>query len=244
MSAIDFAQKNAGKRVIIPSYILPAGIQELFLPDGFKFYAQIVGYVDDAHVVVEFEDELFRAQCWPVYDDVKLVISRNDFYDPKQPMAMAVNYLLVKEIKKLQVDNAGHFIAGIEKPKVIPPTPYPSKCKICKAPARRNDGLTMCSNRACSSRQKLLKKIGFKQRKFNLIRCACGKSDFVVSPAIMPVYSKRGTVLQTNQGKWFKLICEVGHNHNINSDTLKINDAVHYLNGFYGIWNGETWDMY
>jgi len=240
MSAIEFAQDNAGRRFDIPDELLPNAVDDA---DHCNF-AQVVGHFVDGNgtwVIIEFEELQHRnAYCWPLHDGVKLTVAKRDMYNGDYPLVMAVDHTKLKKQKR-DYDSWGEPAEP-----VIVPKPYPSTCKACNEPARVYGRAIMCSSRSCKTRTKLLKKIDIKPFKASPIRCpllingkACnGKA----------VYYKSRLSYSRNNDSLHHFTCQDGHNFSRATSELKENDVVLFTLGEHDssdrIWNGKKWEMY
>lgn len=235
MSAINFAKKYAGRRVNIEQNLLPSEIE---VYPGYSYFATVVGYIND-NVVVQLEEPAFHQYCWPLYDDVTLVVPQG-YYSHSYPMVMAVNYKLLKEPRQ-----RGLSVTKQQLDLKIEP-PYPSVCKTCNAPARNNGRLTMCSNKACASRSKLLRQLDIKPLKIKVIRCTHKFNDKVCNKRA--VGANRGLRDSYNYGDFWQFTCEADHIFKINTSALNVNDVVLWtlIGNNYSdrIWNGKKWDIY
>ncbi len=234
MSAIEFAKRYAGTQFIIPADLIP---QEAQVYDGFRYYAHLVGYLNDTTVVVELHESSIRNKCWPLYDGVTLVVHHNDLYEKNHPMVLAINYKLLKE-----PENIYERFERNKRKQVVPPPPktYPVCCKICKAPARIGR-VVMCSNKSCPSRARLLRMLDIKPvPKGRVILCPHRVADGTCGKKAVGFFREKTR-------NFHGLYCEAGHRFSVLNDLLNVNDIVLLTLGGNDrtdrIWDGTKWEI-
>lgn len=216
MSAMDFAIKNAGKRVVISSiyaYVPRVRIKHKVL------YARIIGFSpdDDNTITLEFEEDLERGYCWSyLYANMK---------NGPKGKRIAQTRLVVPLEKGNDIlcwNTTLDDIELCENPKPI--VPYPNICKLCKSPARKCHNLVLCSNTKCKSTGKIPYFIKNKGTYTKAIRCPTCKEKVC-----------RNSV-KINSQEVRELICINGHIWNY---TPQNNDVL-YLKSKNGI-NRRIW---
>lgn len=241
MDAVEFATKYAGKRFRLPLDLFDAENIENRMYRGFNPSGQVIGYINGDSERVVFEVDEFTEDCWPLHSGVVVTADKDDFYNPKWPIVMAVSYKrldMPKTLEQVKEEMAKRKAAD-EKNKL---SAYPNVCKSCNAPARKYGKRTMCSSSICCTRTDVLKSIAFKYRKFKLIRCHGQEGCNGAAVYCRELNDFSGLVEK------YEIECEAGHMFILNSADIKENDLIAYTkvgnDNYDRIWNGKTWEKY